>query len=225
MRSTPAGQCAGMNSAAILLHPIVGGNRFCVPAALAALTGRATDEAAEAISAVSPSVRPKDVGSVLRETVWDAMPCLGIDAAADCWYHDPPDLWDWARNADDGRWIVAVIRDSNDHSIAFAKRGDDLAAMNWAWPIISREASDGGRSRRPPANRPRLVFHAVPSREHVLRRLAIQDGSRSCGARPLGIHNASTAGRRSAVPDAKAVSGSVPGRARASDTVRSSKTT
>lgn len=106
-----------MNSAAILLHPIVGGNRFCVPAALAALTGKTTDEAAEAISAVSPSVRPKEVGSVLRETAWDAMPYLGIDAAADLPYRDPPDLWDLARNADDGRWLVGVIRDSNDHAI------------------------------------------------------------------------------------------------------------
>ena len=117
MRSTPVGQCAGMNSAAILLHPIVGGNRFCVPAALAALTGKTTDEAAEAISAVSPSVRPKDVGSVLRETAWDAMPYLGIDAAADCQYRVPPDLWDWARNADDGRWLVGVIRNPKDHAV------------------------------------------------------------------------------------------------------------
>lgn len=224
MRSTPVGQCAGMNSAAILLHPIVGGNRFCVPAALAALTAKTTDEAAEAISAVSPYVRPKHVGSVLRETAWDAMPYLGIDAAADFPHRDPPDLWDWARNADDGRWLVGVIRDSNDHAIAFAKRGEDMAAMDWtrpspsqaattaaemrglghrevgqcrvrwAWPIVSYAASDGGRSRRPRANRSRLVFYAVPSRERALRRLAIQEGSRSYGARPLGLHNASTVG-------------------------------
>ena len=254
MRSTPVGQCAGMNSAAILLHPIVGGNRFCVPAALAALTGKTTDEAAEAISAVSPCVRPKDVGSVLRETVWDAMPYLGIDAAADCLYRDPPDLWDWAHNAEDGRWLVGVIRDLNDHAIAFAKRGDDMAAMDWtrpspsqaatpaaemrglghredgqcrvrwAWPIVSYEASDGGGSGRPRADRPRLVFHAVQSRERALRRLAIQDASRSCGARPLGLHSSLTAMWRAPVPDVKAASSSVPGRARAGDAVRPSKT-
>ena len=220
MRCTPLGQCAGMNSAAILLHPIVGGNLFCVPAALAALTGKTTDEAAEAISAVSPGVKPKDVGSVLRETIWDAITYLGIDAAADRLYRDPPDLWDWARNADDGPWLVGVIRDTNDHAIAFAKRGEDMAAMDWtrpspsqaattaaemrelshrkdgqcrvrwAWPIVSYQASDGGGSGRPRADRPTLVFYAVPSRERAVRRLAIQKGSRSCGARPLGLHNA-----------------------------------
>ena len=213
---------------------------------------QANREAAEAISAVSPCVRPKDVGSVLRETVWDAMTYLGIDAAADCLYQDPPDLWDWARNADDGRWLVGVIRDTNDHAIAFAKRGEDMAAMDWtrpsptqaattaaemrelghredgqcrvrwAWPIVSYQASDGGGSGRPRAGRPTLVFYAVPIRERAVRRLAIQDGSRSCGARPLGLHSASTAGWLAAVPDARTVSGSLPGRARAGDAVRSS---
>ena len=105
MRSTTDGLCDGMNSAEVLLHSTKGSNLLCVPATHAALTGRTTDEVAEAIRAVSPGVTPKDVGSVLRETVWDAMPHLGIDVAADFCYSCPPDLWDWACQADDGRWI------------------------------------------------------------------------------------------------------------------------
>lgn len=187
-----------------------------MPAALAAMTGGSTDQVAGAISAVSPGVEPGDVGSVLRETVWDALPYLGIDAAADFRYRDPPDLWDWARQADDGRWLVCVIRDPNDHVIALAKRGDDIAAMDWtrplpagaattaeemqrlghredgqcrvrwAWPIVSRSVPTSEHSRKGRANMPVVVFQALPSMDRTVDREAIEEGSRLCGARPIG---------------------------------------
>ncbi len=116
-----------------------------------ALSGKTTDEAADAIIRVSGDLAGRSGGRATAG-LEHALLGLGMRGAAILRYGAAgPELWEWACQAGDGRWLVAVEKQEpdRDHVVAVAKRRTAIAIMDRRFdtPAKAVTTAEGARRR------------------------------------------------------------------------------